>query len=184
MPIVVWFTGLSGSGKSTLSLRVEQQLQSRGIPVAVLDGDLIRRSLSSDLGFSPRDRAENLRRISELALDLSESGKVVLVAAISPYREIRDEIRAAHPNFLEIFVDAPLQTCERRDPKGLYKKARSGEIAEFTGISAPYEKPDCPDVICRTDTETIEESSAKIVHSIDIAIELKQCERVMNANVR
>lgn len=174
MSLVVWLTGLSGSGKSALSLFVEEQLQSRGIPVAVLDGDIIRRTLSSDLGFSPEDRAESLRRISALARELADSGKVVLVAAISPYASVRDQIRGEHSLFLEVFVEASLATCESRDPKGLYKKARAGEIPDFTGISAPYEPPLHPDLTCRTDRESLEVSGSKILVAIDTAISVLQ----------
>lgn len=174
MSLVVWLTGLSGSGKSTLSLFVEGQLQARGIPVAVLDGDIIRRTLSSDLGFSPEDRAESLRRISALARELADSGKVVLVAAISPYAAVRDQIRGEHSLFLEVFIDAPIEACESRDPKGLYRKARAGEIPDFTGISAPYEPPLHPDLVCRTNVETLEVSGSKIVVAIETAMSVLQ----------
>lgn len=173
MAIVVWFTGLSGSGKSTLSLAIEQILKSKRIPAVVLDGDVVRQTLSCDLGFSPQDRAESLRRISALAAELCAAGKIVLVAAISPYRELRDEIRKAHLNFVEVFVNASLQCCERRDPKGLYRHARSGALREFTGISAPYETPNYPDVICYTEEESVEESSAKVLQAIEAALELR-----------
>ncbi len=149
--MIIWFTGLSGAGKSTLCRAVEQKLRARDVPVEVLDGDEVRRNLSKDLGFSRSDRIENLRRIHYVAQLLARNGITVLVAAIAPYNEIRDEIRqtSALP-FLEVYVDAPLAVCEQRDPKGLYRKARQGLISEFTGISDPFEVPTAPDVTCYT----------------------------------
>jgi len=148
----VWFTGLSGSGKSTVATRVDQLLTELGVHSFVLDGDNVRHGLCRDLGFSPRDRDENIRRIGEVARLFTLSGVVNLVAFISPYRAHRDRARASQlpGDFIEVFVDAPLAVCEGRDPKGLYRKARAGEIPEFTGISAPYEPPERPEL--RVDT--------------------------------
>jgi len=167
LSLIVWFTGLSGAGKSTLCCAVYSKLKQRQIPVSVLDADVVRQHLSRDLGYSPGDRAENMRRISHAAKELSRDGTIVLVAAISPYQAIRSEIRRHHAFFIEVFVNAPLEVCERRDPKGLYRKARAGLIKDFTGISAPYENPTNPDVECKTDKESIETSSAKIIAVIE-----------------
>jgi bifunctional enzyme CysN/CysC len=159
---VVWFTGLSGSGKSTLANMLERTLFDRGLHAFVLDGDNIRHGLSADLGFSAADRVENIRRVAEAAKLFAEAGLVAITAFISPYRS--DRLRArrimedAGIPFCEVFLDAPLDTCEQRDPKGLYAKARAGGIADFTGISAPYEPPDAPEVVVRTDERTIDES--------------------------
>ena len=149
---VVWFTGLSGSGKSTLARALEERLVSSGHLVYVLDGDNIRHGLNCDLGFSPEDRNENIRRIGEVAALFRDAGIVVLTAFISPYRADRDLARQAvgEDRFLEVFVDAPLATCEERDPKGLYVKARAGEIPEFTGLTAPYEEPPNPALVVNT----------------------------------
>lgn len=148
----VWFTGLSGSGKSTLAFAVERALLERGVAAYVLDGDNIRFGLNRDLGFGPEDRTENIRRIGEVCRLFQDAGMVVLTAFISPYAADRDRVRALHPDgrFIEVFVDTPLELCERRDVKGLYAKARSGEIQEFSGISAPYEPPTNPEI--RIDT--------------------------------
>ncbi len=148
----VWFTGLSGSGKSTLAFAVERALLERGVAAYVLDGDNIRFGLNRDLGFGPEDRTENIRRIGEVCRLFQDAGMVVLTAFISPYAADRDRVRALHPDgrFIEVFVDTPLELCERRDVKGLYAKARAGEIQEFSGISAPYEPPNNPEI--RIDT--------------------------------
>lgn len=148
----VWFTGLSGSGKSTLAYAVEQALVGRGVGAYVLDGDNVRHGLNRDLGFAPEDRTENIRRVGEVCRLLHDAGLVVLSAFISPYRADRDAVRALHPDggFLEVFVDTPIEVCEERDVKGLYAKARAGEIAAFSGISAPYEAPVDPEL--RIDT--------------------------------
>jgi len=145
----VWLTGLSGSGKSTLARALEEELFRRGVEAYVLDGDNLRHGLNRDLGFSPADRAENIRRVGEVARLLADFGAVAVTAFISPYRADRDGVRALmdEGDFLEVFVDADLATCEARDPKGLYAKARRGEIAEFTGISAPYEAPAAPELV-------------------------------------
>ena len=161
----LWFTGLSGSGKSTLARALEEALFERGCQVYVLDGDNIRHGLNRDLGFSPADRTENIRRIGEVAKLFTDFGALVLTAFISPYREDRAAVRALMGvgDFIEVYVDAALDVCEDRDPKGLYKKARRGEIPEFTGISAPYEAPEAPELVVRTDRHTIDECVAQLV---------------------
>jgi bifunctional enzyme CysN/CysC len=144
---ILWFTGLSGAGKSTLAMELERLLFGAGRQVYVLDGDNLRQGLSADLGFSPRDRAENIRRVGEVAGLMADAGMIVVSAFISPYRADRDRIRAAHgARFHEIYINAPLHVCEARDTKGLYRRARAGEIKEFTGVSAPYEPPLAPDL--------------------------------------
>lgn len=150
---VVWLTGLSGSGKTTVARALEQLLQNEGRPVCVLDGDCLRRGLCSDLGFSPEDRQENIRRVGEVARLFADAGLICIVALISPYRRERERARAAAPTgrFLEVYINAPLEVCERRDPKGLYARARAGELKDFTGISAPYEPPTQPEIELRTD---------------------------------
>lgn len=162
---VVWLTGLSGSGKSTVAVEVAHALVENGINAYVLDGDNIRHGLNSNLAFSPEDRKENIRRIGEVAKLFSEANVVTLTAFISPYREDRDLARSLVPkgHFFEIFCDAPLDICEERDPKGLYKKARAGEIPEFTGISAPYEAPESPELVLKTGEENLEESTRRIL---------------------
>jgi len=165
--MTVWFTGLSSAGKSTLSRAVYDRLWERGYRVELLDGDEVRRHLSRGLGFSREDRSENLRRIGFVAEMLTRHGVIALVSAISPYREVRDELRAHISNFLEIYVNAPLRVCEERDVKGLYRKARSGEIPHFTGIDDPYEPPLSPDVECRTDLQGIAECADRIVAAIE-----------------
>ncbi len=155
----LWFTGLSGSGKSTIATAVERELVQAGTLAYVLDGDNIRHGLNSNLGFSPEDRTENIRRIGEVAKLFNDAGVIVLTAFISPYRADRDAVRAKLPEgeFVEVLVDCPLEECERRDVKGLYRKARAGEIPEFTGISAPYEAPANPELVLRTHEQTLEE---------------------------
>lgn len=159
----IWFTGLSGSGKTTISQRVEQFLRDHGYKVEVLDGDIVRTNLTKGLGFSREDRDENIRRIGFVSHLLSRNGVFVLVSAISPYRDVRDEVRNRIGDFLEVYVNAPLEVCEERDVKGLYKKARAGEIKGFTGIDDPYEEPLNPEVECRTDLESLEESANKVL---------------------
>ena len=157
---ILWFTGLSGSGKSTLANAVDRRLHELGLSSYVLDGDNVRHGLNGDLGFSPEDRTENIRRIGEVAKLFSDAGTLALTAFISPYREDRDRIRAttARPDdFVEIFVYCPLDVCEERDPKGLYKKARAGEIPEFTGISAPYEEPEAAELVVDTAESSLDE---------------------------
>lgn len=163
--VTVWFTGLSASGKTTLALMVDQMLANRGHHCCILDGDNIRGGLNSDLGFSPEDRRENIRRIGEVAKLFTENGIITLTAFISPYRADRDRNRSImeESDFLEVFVDCPLEICERRDPRGLYAKARAGGLAEFTGISAPYEPPLKPELVLHTETETELESAQRVI---------------------
>ena len=155
---VLWFTGLSGSGKSTVANATEKVLHDMGLQTYILDGDNVRMGLNKDLGFSPEDRTENIRRITEVAKLFADSGSVILTAFISPYREDRDKAREiiSTGDFIEVFVSADLSVCESRDPKGLYKKARAGEIKGFTGIDAPYEAPLNPELIVETDKNDIE----------------------------
>jgi len=162
---VLWFTGLSGSGKSTIGHRVERMLIERGAFAYVLDGDNIRHGLNSDLGFSPEDRVENIRRIGEVSRLFADSGALVVSAFISPYREDRDRIRGlmGPGEFVEVFVDTPLEICEARDPKGLYKKARAGEISNFTGLDAPYEAPVSPEVHLETADLSIDEAASHVI---------------------
>ncbi|HSN85059.1 MAG TPA: adenylyl-sulfate kinase [Polyangiales bacterium] len=166
---VLWLTGLSGSGKSTIGHRIERMLTERGVFAYVLDGDNIRHGLNSDLGFSPEDRVENIRRIGEAARLFADAGAVVLSAFISPYREDRDRVRALLPSgaFVEIFVDTPLEVCEARDPKGLYRKARAGAISGFTGIDAPYEAPEHPEVHLRTEDLSVDESARLVIRFLE-----------------
>ena len=162
---VVWLTGLSGSGKSTVARRAEQLLLEQGVHVYVLDGDNIRFGLNKDLGFSPADRTENIRRIGEVAKLFADACVITLTAFISPYREDRDKVRAIMPKgtFVETYVEASVEVCEGRDPKGLYKKARAGQIPEFTGISAPYEEPAAPELVVSTANLSVDESAQKII---------------------
>ncbi len=168
--VCLWFTGLSGSGKSSIARETENLLFERGVRTYVLDGDNIRHGLNSDLGFSPEDRNENIRRIGEVAKLFVDAGVIVMTAFISPYRQDRDRVRKIlnEDEFIEIYVEADLETCEQRDPKGLYKKARLGEIKEFTGISAPYERPEHPELIINTSKETnVKENARKVVHYLE-----------------
>lgn len=161
----VWLTGLSGSGKSTVANLMEKALWERGVRSFVLDGDNIRHGLNKDLGFSPKDRTENIRRIGEVAALFTDAGVVNVTAFISPYRADRDIARKAMPEgcFIEVYMQCDLAECEKRDPKGLYKKARAGEIPEFTGISAPYEAPENPELVVDTTGQTPEQSLAAIL---------------------
>jgi adenylylsulfate kinase len=161
--VVVWFTGFSGAGKSTIAEALTEKLRFEGYQLEVLDGDEIRENLTKDLGFSKEDRDTNIRRIGFVAKLLARNGVIVLVPVISPYRAIREEIRANIDNFLEVFVNAPISVCEERDVKGLYKQVRAGKIKQFTGIDDPYEPPTNPEVECRTDLEDVSESVAKIL---------------------
>ncbi len=163
--VTLWFTGLSGSGKSTVAIEVDRVLTERGVACTVLDGDNVRHGLNSDLGFSPEDRNENIRRIGEVAKLFTEAGLINLTAFISPYRDDRDLNRKIQGtgDFIEVFVDAPLAVCEERDPKGLYKKARAGIIPEFTGVSAPYEAPENAEIVFNTGDESVEQSAAWVI---------------------
>lgn len=163
--VVIWFTGLSASGKSTIAHRIEEKLFERGILTYVLDGDNIRHGLNKNLGFSPEDREENIRRIGEVGKLFADAGIIAMTAFISPYRADRDKARQLHEpgRFIEVFVDAPLSVLEDRDPKGLYKKARAGQIPEFTGISAPYEAPENPEIHLDTSQMGIEECANAVV---------------------
>ncbi|HVL64409.1 MAG TPA: adenylyl-sulfate kinase [Actinomycetota bacterium] len=167
---VIWFTGLSGSGKTTIAHLVEERLAQAGVPIELLDGDVVRENLSKGLGFSKEDRDTNIRRIAFVAHLLQRNGAFVITAAISPYRSVREEARAMIKDFVEVFADAPLEVCEQRDVKGLYAKARAGEIKGFTGIDDPYEPPAGAEVVCKTADESVEESAQKV---IDKLVELK-----------
>ena len=160
--VTLWFTGLSGAGKTTITQALEKKLRESNYGIEVLDGDVVRTNLTKGLGFSKADRDENIRRIGFVSHLLTRHGVIVLVSAISPYRDIREEVRQKIGDFVEIFVNAPLAVCEERDVKGLYEKARKGEIKGFTGIDDPYEEPLNPEVECRTDLESLEESVAKV----------------------
>lgn len=163
---ILWFTGFSGAGKSSLSVAVEKELHKRGIRTYVLDGDNVRHGLNNNLGFSPEDRTENIRRIGEVSKLFVDAGVMTLTAFISPYREDRSMVREMVDDgeFLEIYVKCSLEECEKRDPKGLYKKARNGEIKGFTGIDAPYEAPVGPELVVETDKETLRESVAAVLN--------------------
>lgn len=167
-PLLVWFTGLSGSGKSTIANLVEKKLFEKNIKTYTLDGDNIRKGINSDLSFSPEDRTENIRRIAEVSKLMIDAGLVVLASFVSPYKKDRDNIRTVvkDVNFVEVYINTSVEECERRDVKGLYKKARSGEIKNMTGISAPYEAPVNPDVEIKTEKEPIEDSVRRIVDFI------------------
>ncbi len=167
--VTIWLTGLSGSGKSTIAVAAESELVRRGHLAYVLDGDNIRHGLNQNLGFSPDDRTENIRRIGEVSKLFTEAGVIVFSSFISPYRADRDAVRAlmASGDFLEVYVDASLETCEGRDVKGLYKKARAGEIPEFTGISAPYEAPQSPELVLDTNVQSVEESVGQLIEYLD-----------------
>jgi len=173
--LVVWFTGLSGSGKSTIANRLEQQLFEQGIHAYALDGDNIRTGLNSGLSFTEADRLENLRRIAEVSKLFIDAGMVVIAAFVSPLQKDRDLVRdiVGAGNFLEIFVNTSLEECERRDVKGLYKKARAGAIANFTGISAPYEPPASPDIEIRTEEVSIEEAAANVFDFVMSKLSIK-----------
>jgi len=161
--VTLWFTGLSGAGKSTIANIVARELRARGQRVEILDGDEVREHLSRGLGFSREDRDTNIRRIGYVAKLLTRNGVVAITAAISPYRETRDEVRASIGRFVEIYVSTPLEVCIQRDVKGLYKKALAGEIQQFTGISDPYEPPLNPEITINTANQTPEESAAQVL---------------------
>ena len=164
----VWFTGLSGSGKSTVAFTVEHALVERGHLAYVLDGDNIRHGLNKNLGFSPEDREENIRRLGEVAKLFADAGVLTFTSFISPYRKDRDQARRIHEEagltFIEIFVSAPLEVCEQRDPKGLYQKAREGKIPEFTGISAPYEEPLNAEIVLDVANKTPQQAAAEVIN--------------------
>ena len=164
--LTVWFTGLTSAGKTTISRSVYETLRSQGQRVEWLDGDVVRGHLSKDLGFSREDRDENIHRIGYVAELLTRNGVIVLVSAISPYRAVRDEMRCRIGSFLEVYVDAPLEVCERRDVKGIYLRARAGQIRNVTGIDEPYERPLAPEVVCTTDRETVSDSAARVLSAI------------------
>tara|TARA_Y100000746_G_scaffold195381_1_gene177070 strand:+ start:220 stop:822 length:603 start_codon:yes stop_codon:yes gene_type:complete len=167
--ILLWFTGLSGSGKSTIANSVEQELHKNKVHTYTLDGDNIRKGLNSDLSFSPKDRKENIRRIAETAHLMIDAGLVVLAAFVSPYRNDRDQIRniVGDDNMVEIYINTSIEECERRDVKGLYKKARKGEIKNMTGISAPYESPLHPDIQINTEEVTVVDATKQIINFIN-----------------
>lgn len=163
--VVIWFTGLSGSGKSTLAHAVEKELYAAGHLTCVLDGDNIRHGLNKNLGFSPEDREENIRRIGEVAKLFTDAGVIAMAAFISPYTKDRDQARALLDDgrFVEVYCKCSLEAAEERDPKGLYKKARAGEIRQFTGIDAPYEAPQNPEIVVETDKQSLEESTQTVL---------------------
>ncbi len=167
--VVLWFTGLSGSGKSTIAFAVEHALTERGRLAYVLDGDNIRHGLNNNLGFSATDRTENIRRIGEVSRLFADAGLITLASFVSPYRSDRDKVRTLldEDDFVEIFVNTPLALCEQRDPKGLYKKARSGEIPNFTGISDPYEPPTTPELEIRTAELTVEAAASLVLDLLE-----------------
>jgi adenylyl-sulfate kinase len=171
---IIWFTGLSGSGKSTIAGKVEELLNQRGFLTYLLDGDNIRTGLNKNLGFSDEDRNENIRRIAEVAKLFLDAGVVVLAAFISPFKSDRKMVRdlVDKGEFIEVFVNCPQEICEQRDPKGLYKKARAGEIKNFTGVDSPFEVPERPEIEIRSDQESPEQSAEKIVMLIRPKIEL------------
>lgn len=166
---VLWFTGLSACGKSTIANAVDQKLYAKGKHTFVLDGDNIRQGLNKNLGFSAEDRTENIRRIGEVAKLFASAGSIALTAFISPYRSDRDKVREIMPagEFIEIYVDASIETCEKRDPKGLYKKARAGEIKNFTGISDPYEQPLKPELVLDSNTKNVEQLADEVIAYLD-----------------
>ncbi|MBG1242418.1 adenylyl-sulfate kinase [Nostoc sp. NZL] len=164
--VTVWLTGLSGAGKTTICQFVENKLRMQGSRVEVLDGDAVRQNLCKGLGFSKEDREENIRRIGFVAHLLARNNVIVLVSAISPYREIREEVRQNIPHFIEVYVNASLEVCEQRDVKGLYKKARAGKIKHFTGLDDPYEIPLCAEVECKTNQESVAESATKVLEKL------------------
>ena len=165
--VTIWFTGLSGAGKTTITQALAHKLRENGNGIEILDGDVVRTNLTKGLGFSKEDRDENIRRIGFVSGLLTRHGVIVLVSAISPYREVREEVKEKIGDLLEVFVNAPLNVCENRDVKGLYKRARAGEIKSFTGIDDPYEPPLNPDIECRTDLEELDESVAKVWQKLE-----------------
>jgi adenylylsulfate kinase len=173
---LIWFTGLSGSGKSTIANQLELKLYKEGIKTYSLDGDNIRKGINKDLTFTPTDRTENIRRIAEIANLMIDAGLVVLASFVSPYKKDRDNIKnvVKDVNFVEVYVNTSLEECERRDVKGLYKKARAGEIKDMTGLTSPYEAPENPEIEIKTEEETIESAVDKIYHYIIPKLQLKK----------
>jgi adenylylsulfate kinase len=173
-PRLIWFTGLSGSGKSTLAVQLEAQLHAKGFKTYLLDGDNIRSGLNKDLTFSDEDRVENIRRIGEVAALMLDAGVIVLSAFISPFQSDRDQVRkiVGAEKYMEVFVDTPLEVCEQRDVKGLYKKARAGEVKNFTGISSPYERPASPDITIPTHQMSVDESLTLLLKLIEPKVKL------------
>ena len=165
--LTVWLTGLSSAGKTTISHSVHETLRARGERVEWLDGDAMRLGLSAGLGFTKSDRDENIRRIGFVAELLTRNGVIVLVSAISPYRALRDEMRRRIGNFMEVYVDAPLEVCEQRDVKGIYLRARARQLQHVTGLDDPYEPPLAPDIVCPTHRETPEDSAARVLAAVD-----------------
>lgn len=163
----LWFTGLSGSGKSTISERVALRLQRKGLKVEILDGDIVRTHLSKGLGFSREDRDENIKRVGFVCQLLTRNGVIAVASVISPYREARDYNRKQIKNFVEVYTRCPVEVCAQRDVKGLYQKAAAGEIKGFTGVDDPYEPPNHPEVVCHTDTESVEESVERVIHKLE-----------------
>lgn len=174
-PLLLWFTGLSGSGKSTIANAVEEALLNKGVHTYLLDGDNVRKGINSNLSFSPEDRTENIRRIAEISNLMVDAGLVVLASFVSPYREDRENVKkiVGYANFVEVFVNTPIEECERRDVKGLYEKARKGEIENFTGVNAPYELPLAPDIEIDTTKMEVEEIVDIILKSIIGKIKIK-----------
>jgi len=168
-PKLIWFTGLSGSGKSTLAIGLEQYLFESGFKVYLLDGDNIRKGINKDLGFSSADRTENIRRIGEVSKLMLDAGLIIIWAFISPFRDDREMVKeiVGEERFTEVFVDCPLEVCEKRDTKGLYKKARQGFIRDFTGIGSPYEIPEHPNLVIHTHKERIDESLSKLINYVE-----------------
>ena len=183
----IWFTGLPSSGKSTLAGLLEARIRARGFPVMVLDGDEVRTWLTAGLGFSRADRDENIRRIAHLARFQNRAGVITITAAISPYRRSREEARQLIGRFLEVYIDCPLEVCEERDVKGLYKKARRGEVQHFTGVSDPYEPPMTPDVVVRTDREGKDACVTQIMERIEhmgyLPVGHVRCEVILPADL-
>ncbi|MBU1215150.1 MAG: adenylyl-sulfate kinase [Gammaproteobacteria bacterium] len=173
---ILWFTGLSGAGKSTLAHALEEELHQRGCRTFVLDGDNVRHGLCGDLGFSEKDRIENIRRVGEIAKLFMEAGVIVLTAFISPFRADRERVRGMveHGDFMEIFCDSPIEVCETRDVKGLYKKARAGQIPEFTGITSPYEKPENPELTVNTGATALDQCVGQVLDGMLVHGILKQ----------
>jgi adenylylsulfate kinase len=172
---LIWFTGLSGSGKSTLAVQLEAYLHEKGYATYLLDGDNIRSGLNKDLSFTEEGRVENIRRIGEVSKLMVDSGLIVLSAFISPFKEDREQVRkiVGAGNYIEVFVDTPLEVCEQRDVKGLYKRARAGEVKNFTGISSPYEVPENPDVVIKTAEMSVEESIDLVVRIVEPKINMR-----------